>query len=120
MRRMLLIFRVDGNVHDAVSRTLDRSPRQLLWARAASSIVARPSVEQSSTGRRSMSMTFKQPKLNFPAADSRNSNRHSHGARRHHYSAKVLPLVLFISADERSVLSRTGKSNCSKPSPTRR
>ena len=28
--------------------------------------MARPLVERSSTGRRSMSMTFKQPKLNFP------------------------------------------------------
>jgi hypothetical protein len=35
------------------------------------------------------------------------------------YSAKALPLVLFIFVDEKSVLSQTGKSNCLKPSLTK-
>ena len=79
--------------------------------RAVSLIATRPRVERLSTGRRSMSMTFKQPKLNFRVPRPVESQWAFARCSRLHYSAKAWPSELFISADERSVLSQTGKSN---------
>ena len=57
------IFRVDGNSYRRAAH-LGRSPWQLLCARAVSLIAICHRVERLPTGRRSMSLTFKQPKLN--------------------------------------------------------
>ena len=91
----------------------------MLWARAASLIVAHPLVEQSLIARRYMSMIFEPPTLNFRVPRPVESQWASVQCSTHRYSAKVLPSALFISADEKSVHSQTSKSSCLKPSPTR-
>ena len=112
------IFRLDGDFLRLVAH-FGPIPMQVMWAKAASWIVARPLVEQSLTGRRSMSTTFEPPKLNFRKLRRVESQRASVRCSPHRYSAKALPSVLFIFVDEKSVLSQTGKSNCLKPSLTR-
>ena len=111
------VFRVDGNF-SASPPTLDRSP----WRHSGSRVIDRGGslVERLSTAKRSTSMTFGPPKLNFRVQ----ARGIAMGLRTVLATpllyVKVWPSVLFIFADERSVLSRTGKSSCSKPSPIRR
>src|SRR5215510_12212010 len=100
-------------------RTLARFPWQVLWACAASWIVARPLVEQSLTGRRSISTTFEPPTLNFQKLRLVESQWAFARCSTHRYSVKVLPSVLFIFVDEKSVRSRRDKLSCLKPSPTK-
>src|SRR5262249_58127313 len=64
-----------------------------------------------------MSMTFKQPRLNFqvPVEQHWVFARYS----RLRCFAKVWPSVLFIFVDEKSVLLQRDKLSCLKPSPTK-
>src|SRR5262245_24008250 len=100
-------------------RTSAPFPRQVLWAWAASWIVARPLVEQSLTGRRSISTTFEPPTLNFRKLRLVESQWAFARCSTHRYSGKVLPSVLFIFADEKSARFPTGTSSCLKPSLTK-
>src|SRR5215831_8700163 len=98
----------------ALLRTLARFPWQVLWACAASWIVARPLVEQSLTDRRSISTTFEPPTLNFQKLRPVESQWAFARCSTHRYSVKVLPSVLFIFVDERFALFPSGRSSCSK------
>src|SRR5215831_5485192 len=75
-----------------------------MWARVAASwIVARPLVKQSLTGRRSISTIFEPLTLNFRKLRPVESQWAFARCSTRRYSVKVLPSVLFIFADERSV-----------------
>ena len=113
------VYRVDGDIFRCAAH-FGPIPLSHAADEAALSIVARPRVERLSTARRSMSMTFEQPKLNFQVPRQVELQLVFARCSRHHCYAKVWPSALFIFADERSVLSRTGKSSCSKPSPIKR
>src|SRR5262245_62735939 len=81
-------------------RTLARFPWQMLWGRAASLIATRPRVERLPTGRRSTSLTFEQPKLNFLVPRPAESQWAFARCSRRRYYVKVLPADLFRSAGE--------------------
>src|SRR5262245_40434572 len=90
-------------------RTSARFPWQVLWAEAASWIVAHPLVEQSLIDRRYTSTIFELPTLNFRNPRPVESQWVSVQCSTHRYSAKALPSALFMFVDEKSVLSQTGK-----------